>query len=562
MICSRIKFSAFPFLLLMVSLLLNACVPLSANSMALETSAVQATTLPPVFPSAIPKPTEMLLDGIWFDTGVPADVRQNFGRLTDGVAMDQASAAVVIAPIKQNMVQKPDYKYEQIFVLVAPFPTVMDAVESAEIEAAWQGKIGLKLGEETLYLSPLTRTALIALWGQPLGKRVQAVAAENLLSQVWKQQNSLAIIPFEMLEPRWKVMQVDGINVLDSSANLNGYPLKVTYGVYPRRLLSAADTRKLSSIPVSNRDSSRMTSLLLTGTTALVRNTALQMEEYGVTYPSLAIRDLLRAADITHISNEVPFYQKCPPAKPLRVEMRFCSAPSYFALLEDVGTDVVELTGNHVLDWGYEPFRYTLDLYKQKGMPFYGGGANAEEARKAILIENKGNKLAFIGCNVPGPEDVFAKKDLPGAAKCDLDWLAGEVKRLDETGYLPIVTFQHYEVEDYKPQSQQRVDFLRMAASGAALVSGSQAHAPQGMAFVGPVFVHYGLGNLFFDQMADFNRPAFIDRYTIYAGKVISVELITTMLENYAQPRLMTADERVQFLSKIFAASVWNTQGE
>jgi hypothetical protein len=77
-----------------------------------------------------------------------------------------------------------------------------------------------------------------------------------------------------------------------------------------------------------------MTEIVMTGVTALARSTALRMEEEGILYPALDIGELLSAADFTHISNEVPFFDGCPPAKPLRAGMRFCSDPGYIELLQ------------------------------------------------------------------------------------------------------------------------------------------------------------------------------------------------------------------------------------
>jgi poly-gamma-glutamate synthesis protein (capsule biosynthesis protein) len=106
-------------------------------------------------------------------------------------------------------------------------------------------------------------------------------------------------------------------------------------------------------------------------------------------------------------------------------------------------------------------------------------------------------------------------------------------------------------------------DFRLMADSGASIVSGSQAHYAQMMEFYGETFIHYGLGNLFFDQMGDQGwmprgiRRVFFDRYVIYAGKLISVELIPAMIEDYARPRLMTEQERSGFLQDYFFYSGW-----
>jgi hypothetical protein len=77
------------------------------------------------------------------------------------------------------------------------------------------------------------------------------------------------------------------------------------------------------------------------------------------------------------------------------------------------------------------------------------------------------------------------------------------------------------------------------------------------MIFIGANFVHYGLGNLFFDQMAAANRRLFVDRHVFYDGHYISTELLTAMLEDGARPRPMTVEERKTFLEDIFKASGW-----
>ena len=107
------------------------------------------------------------------------------------------------------------------------------------------------------------------------------------------------------------------------------------------------------------------------------------MEKNGVLYPEKQIDSVLRSADITHISNEVSFDANCPTPDPWTLSLFFCSNPRYIALLEDAGTDVVELTGNHLLDYGPADFLMTLDMYDQRGWKYYGGGRNLE-ARSSL----------------------------------------------------------------------------------------------------------------------------------------------------------------------------------
>ena len=97
-----------------------------------------------------------------------------------------------------------------------------------------------------------------------------------------------------------------------------------------------------------------MTVLVMTGVTALARATGYKMDTNGTTYPARDIRDWLRNADLTHISNEVSFNPDCPKANFMDTSTMFCSRPEYIELLDFIGTDIVELSGNHNNDWGRE----------------------------------------------------------------------------------------------------------------------------------------------------------------------------------------------------------------
>ena len=135
-----------------------------------------------------------------------------------------------------------------------------------------------------------------------------------------------------------------------------------------------------------------------------------------------------------------------------------------------------------------------------------------------------------------------------------------EIASLVEQGYIVIATFQYIEYYEATPTEQHRIDFRAIADAGATIVDGSQAHVPQAMEFYDNAFVHYGLGNLFFDQMSGPSRREFLDRHVFYDGRYISTELITAMLEDYARPRLMTPAEREAFLELMFTVSGWKEE--
>ncbi|WP_299024551.1 CapA family protein [uncultured Thermanaerothrix sp.] len=505
-------------------------------------------------------PTETALTRLWVPAFVPQGLRQQIplGVLEMATSEAEATVWLTLGQAGQGV--------PWVYVLVVPFPTVRDGTTLQALEQAWRGEESDLKG--TIFVSAETLEVMQKILGEAHPERVQVVDEAALLEAVWTRRPALAIVPFEALEPRWKVLQLDGRSPIDKHFDPQSYPLTAWFtwrGHEDQISEIEALLRARGSELRSNRQADRLTVLVMTGVTALVRATAAKMEEKGITYPAQDVGALLRDADLTHISNEVSFSPNCPPPDPNQLSLIFCSDPRYIELLDYVGTDILELTGNHGVDWGRDALLYSLDLYRQRGWAFYAAGENEAQAKAAVTVEHNGNRFAFIGCNPAGPAFIWATPDLPGVANCDYPWMESEIHRLATEGHLVIATFQYFESyrPDVLPYEQQ--DFRRLAEAGAVIVSGSQAHHPMAMEFYGGSFIHYGLGNLFFDQMHVYvndrliegTRKGFIDQHIFYNGRHISTVLITTMLEDYARPRLMTPEERSTFLSQMFSVSGW-----
>lgn len=468
---------------------------------------------------------------------------------------------------------------EWVFALAAPFKTIQDDVTLADLQAAWLGNpqgSGAHLTALAVY--ERDHASLAALLGVPPGAdgfnpTIHLLPDDTENIGDFLSTDTWALIPFDKLQPELKVISIDGISPLDDDFPMQAYPLRGHYILHTSpatadRLLPEILDALLANLPVTNRDPARMTSLVMSGVTALVRATAYRMETQGIIYPARDIGDWLSSADVTHISNEVSFYENCPYPDPYDPSLIFCSHPDYIGLLDYVSADVIELTGNHNNDasrkFNVNAFDATLAMYDTHGMLTFGGGMNLEDAMQPAVISHHGNNLAFIGCNIAGPDFAWATSTSGGAAPCgDLTWMVDTIQSLRQSGYLPIVTMQYYEDYSNDASSQMRADFRRMAEAGAVIVNGSQAHRPKEMEILDGVLLHYGLGNLFFDQMSvtvngveyTQTRNEFIQRHIFYDGRYISTELLTAVLEDWAKPRPMTLEERQVFLSEIFSVS-------
>jgi len=531
----------------------------------LSACASQATVTPPVVPAS---PTTYISNiPVEFITHTPSPTGLKIGDAVPASLREQAQGwtipanSYVALDVSTSSVDSGETQIQWVYALVAPFPTVTDGVTFDELKLAWSdGTIPAPFNGHPLLMDESTLAAFTAIWGVPAAVSVRSVPADQLLETAWAELPSWAIVPFESLEPKWKVLTVSGQSPIRKNFDQSQYPLVVSF-----TLQTSGDIQPSALIPYpSNYDPSKLTTVVITGVTALVRATALTMEVKGVKYPGEIIRDVMLEADIAHVSNEIPFYGGCPYPNPNQTALVFCSDPRYIDLLTDIGTDVVELTGNHFADRGAKGMIQTIDIYHEHNLPYFGGGLDREDSLKPALFEVNGNKIAFIGCNRPDTGNFpTATDERPGAAPCEFDYLHEKVVELKSQGYIVISTFQWNESYDNQPHILQVKDFQFMADAGADIVSGSQAHYAQKMEFYKNSFIHYGLGNLFFDQMGDQPwmpkgiRREFLDRYVIYDGKFISAELITALLEDYSRPRLMTEGERFKFLTEYFYYSGW-----
>ncbi|MBI5303334.1 MAG: CapA family protein [Chloroflexi bacterium] len=440
---------------------------------------------------------------------------------------------------------------ERVYVVADWFATTRTNLASSDVRALWRGQ-AMPDGITTILASDETIADIAWLWDTP-GANVKRVAANELVAQLWANHNALAIVPFDAFSPKLRALALDEYNILQRDAPLDLYPL--VWRAYVNGdpgIVNALRQR----VVATNRDVTQMTTLVMTGSSAIARTSAQKTDERGD--PALAARlvaPVLAAADLTHVSNEVPFTADCKPI--LRV-VTLCSKPEYLAAYQLAGVDLVGLTGNHLLDYGQPAFLKTLDLYDTNKIRYYGGGRNASDARKILYVEDHGNRLAFLGVNSFGPPTVWATETKPGARRYLVDELKRDLTEARQRADVVLIEYQAEENYDYAPYFGNRTLFRTALDTGADVVTGMQAHQPQAIEFNpdGSRIILYGLGNFFFDQMyADNVRQGLVARHTIYRHKLIQTELLPTVLEDYVQPRWATSAERAEIFRLVFSAS-------
>lgn len=446
----------------------------------------------------------------------------------------------------------------RVFAVVAPFATVRDDVTLREVLGRWRDPAA----NGPLFVTEESARLLDGILGLRAAG-VETVARNDLRARLEATPGSLGILPFDQVDPRFKVMTIDGVDVLSNQLDIARYPLAVTLTVEGAGSSAVAPLLSTAVQPATNRDPAKLTQLIMTGVTAMSRVTAVKMDQKGYDYPARVISDVFAAADITHISNEVPFLDDCV-ANPTENNLTLCSDTKYWAALAAVGTDIVGLSGNHVNDFGREGATRSITWYRDHKIPIYGSGMNVDEACAPLMWESQGNTFAFIAALAFDPPGAWAKPDQPGACYYyeNKDRILNMVRELSQKVDIVAVELQHQETYEPYPIPIQVQEFRELHDAGAKIVTGVQSHVPQAQEPYGvtdpggPGFISYGLGNLFFDQMWSWEtRTELANRHTIYDGKLLNTEILTMVLEDYAQPRWATPSERADILNRIFGGA-------
>lgn len=203
-------------------------------------------------------------------------------------------------------------------------------------------------------------------------------------------------------------------------------------------------------------------------------------------------------ADITMINLEFPFSTRGAPMPDK--EYTFRGDPEHISFFTEMGTDIVSLANNHVLDYGYDAFLDTLDLLDENEIKYVGAGRNLSDAKRYEIFEVKGKKIAFLSASRVIPVvDWYANSTKPGVfATYDPAALNEQIALAkEEADY--VIVYVHWGVErNTKPEGYQISMARGYIENGADAVIGSHPHVLQGFEIFKGKPIVYSLGNFVF----------------------------------------------------------------
>lgn len=361
-------------------------------------------------------------------------------------------------------------------------------------------------------------------------------------------------VPFVELNNQMKLLSLEGYYYLDEF-DVGAYfrVLNFDSKSYEEEIQPLIDGALKLELPTSDNT----LTMAQTGVTAMSRGMNEKLGKVGeANYFAENIKDYLSGFDITHTSNEASFSKSANADN-------ICSDERFKTVLQAIGLDVVELTGNHNQDCGNQAALDTIQYYDDVGIKRVGGGRNAEEAAIPLELSDKGTNITFLAYNLSTGGATTG--NAPGANQYEEEKVRTDIAKAKEAGNYVIVDMQYYECSAYASEYEDNTcDYANSAAGdqvgmfrhlidlGADLVVGTSAHQPQTFEIYGNGVIYYGLGNLFFDQVwwPGTTRSLILAHY-FYNGKLLQTRVVPTIYDKNMQTKLMEQTEAAAFIKRL-----------
>lgn len=207
-----------------------------------------------------------------------------------------------------------------------------------------------------------------------------------------------------------------------------------------------------------------------------------------------------KSSDIVFGNLETALSGRGQPIK--EKEYTFRSSPKLTPHLKKHNFTALSIANNHVLDYGPTAFTDTMQLLKENGISYGGGGYNKQEASNGVVVEKKGVKIGFIAFTRVTPSvDWYAgakKPGIIGAYKAHEAEVLEAVKNLNEKCDLLVVSL-HWGKEGSIVVRKEETELAhKLVDSGADVIVGHHPHVVQGMEMYNDRPIFYSLGNFFF----------------------------------------------------------------
>jgi len=205
------------------------------------------------------------------------------------------------------------------------------------------------------------------------------------------------------------------------------------------------------------------------------------------------------------------------------------------------------LANNHTGDFGKGAFARQLTMFDDAGLPHFGGGRNRHDARRPLILERNGVRVALLGYDGFPPRSFAAGDDRPGVAWLVESDVVADIRAAREQRADIVVPFLHWGREGTpEPKQSQRELARRLIDAGASAVIGAHPHVTQTIDVYKGRPIVYSLGNFVFDYY-----PADPPVWTGWIVKVVfhrsgetDLETFVLQIDKAGMPHLVSRTDK------------------
>jgi poly-gamma-glutamate synthesis protein (capsule biosynthesis protein) len=278
------------------------------------------------------------------------------------------------------------------------------------------------------------------------------------------------------------------------------------------------------------------------------------LREKGLDYPFSGTGDITSVADIFIGNLEAPITAGGVRDTSKKYTFRF--NPELSGVFTRGGFTVFNLANNHMVDFGLEGVKNTIETLDSLDILHCGAGEDWKQARNEAEKEIKGLRFSFLGYSATFPEEFWADAERGGTNFPYAEVIEKDIPRAKKNSDFVVVSIHWGQELRETPKDYQVALAHKFIDLGADLVLGHHPHIVQGIEIYKGVPILYSLGNFTFASYSENAKESMIALITLNKRekKIKKIEIVPINVYNAVvefNPVPLSGNSKKAFFQKL-----------